>query len=158
MPPSLDLLFRDARHRAARQERQPVECACTSEQLRIRSIAIESSRYRDDTEMRTPALFYQCAALIGAANAAHDAFLWTVDAGIDQQPSNQASAISSWTAERITARRKGIPDSQYLQETNQDVLLDISRFGGWQPPLFGEGKSRRPAKVFIHISGYEGST
>lgn len=109
------------------------------------------------TGMWTSVLITTCAALAGVGNAAHNAYLWTVDAGIDQQPSNQASAISSWTAERIIARRRGISDSQYIQETNQDVLSDISRFGGWQPPLFGAGKSQRPVKVFVHISGYEGS-
>lgn len=107
--------------------------------------------------MKTSGLLLSFAALVCTARAAHDAYLWTVDAGIEQQPSNQASAISSWTAERIVERRKGVSDSKYIHEANQDILSDISRFGGWQPALFGSGKSEQPAKVFVHISGYEGS-
>lgn len=102
-------------------------------------------------------LLWSCATLVGAATASNDAYLWTVDAGNTKQVYNQASAISSWTAERIIARRKGASDSQYIDTASQDVISDLNRFGGWQPPLFGAGQSEQPAKVFVRISGFNGA-
>lgn len=106
--------------------------------------------------MRTSNLL-GCAALAGLATASHDAYLWTVDAGTARAASNQVASIESYTAERILARRKGVSASQKIKVTDQNVLSDINRYGGWQQPLFSEGQSQQPAKVFIRLSGYSGS-
>lgn len=98
-----------------------------------------------------------CAAIGGAAAASSDAYLWTVDSGQVKTSANQVSSISSFTAERILARRKGVTDSAYMHITDESILSDLNRYGGWQQPLFGASPSQHPAKVFISISGYAGS-
>ena len=96
--------------------------------------------------------------LVSAAAATHDAYLWTIDAGgVTPGSLNQVSSVSSFTAERILARRKGVSES-HVKIEDQNILADLNRFGGWQQPLFGADTSKQPAKVFISISGYDGST
>lgn len=97
------------------------------------------------------------AALVGAASAASDAFLWAVDAGVIKPGSNQVASTSSSDAERILARRKGIDESDYMPVTDPSLLSDLNEYGGYQTPLFAGGSEQHPAKLFIRISGYEGS-
>lgn len=97
------------------------------------------------------------ALLAGAATAANDAYLWTIDAGgVTPGSLNQVSSVPCFTAERVLARRKGVTDSAHGKVLDDGVLADLNRFGGWQQPLFGAGSTQRPAKVFISISGYDG--
>lgn len=107
--------------------------------------------------MKTRNLFLPCAALLGAASANSDAYLWTVDAGEIRPSSNQVSAITASLGEQIIARRKGLTDSKFISTAKQDVLADLNRYGGWQPPLFGAGEVEPPAKIFISLTGYAGS-
>ena len=95
--------------------------------------------------------------LAGAAAASNNAYLWTVDAGgVSPGNVNQVSSVSSFTAERILARRKGVTDSAHSKVLDEGVLVDLNRFGGWQQPLFGAGSTQQPAKIFISISEYNG--
>lgn len=95
--------------------------------------------------------------LAGAAAASNDAYLWTVDAGgVSPGNVNQVSSVSSFTAERILARRKGVTDSAHGKILDEGVLVDLNRFGGWQQPLFGAGSAQQPAKIFISISEHNG--
>jgi hypothetical protein len=36
------------------------------------------------------------------------------------------------------------------------MLDDISTYGGWQKPLFGEGAGEAPGKLFIRITDFNG--
>lgn len=101
--------------------------------------------------------FGTSALLAGAVAAANDAYLWTIDAGgVTPGNLNQVSSISSFTAERILARRKGVTDSAQGKSLDEAALADLNRFGGWQQPLFGSDIKQQPAKAFISISGFKG--
>ena len=105
--------------------------------------------------MRTSSL-WQCAALVGAVYADHDAYMWTIDSKM-QVNANQVGSTSSFAAERILARRKGVTESAYLHITDESLLSDLNQFGGWQQPLFGGDPTEYPARIFVQISGYDGS-
>lgn len=95
--------------------------------------------------------------LAGAASAASDAYLWTIDAGgVTPGNANQVSSVPCFTAERILARRKGVTDSARGKVLDEGVLADLNRYGGWQQPLFGADSAEQPAKIFISISEYNG--
>lgn len=106
--------------------------------------------------MRISNTLLQGAALVGAASASTDAYLWAVDAGAPNSIANQVASYSSSDAERILARRKGIDESHYMPITDQSLLNDLNELGGYQIPLFGSA-SQHPAKLFVRISDYEGS-
>lgn len=106
-------------------------------------------------KMKTSDLI-QYAALAGAAYADNDAYMWTIDSKM-QASSNQVGSTSSFAAERILARRKGVTDSAHMHITDESLISDLNQYGGWQQPLFGEETADHPARIFIRISGFDGS-
>jgi hypothetical protein len=102
-------------------------------------------------KMRSTALLLACAAIANAVSP-ESGFLWTIDQSVS---SSSSSSIDADSASSILARRRGLTSARYLSTTDELKLQEIEHYGGWQQPLFGEGKADGPGKLFIRISGYD---
>lgn len=103
--------------------------------------------------MKSISLLATCAALAGSA-AAQTAFIYTLDKTVI---SSSTAFIDSDTASSILARRRGLTAERTLGTSDETTLETLKNYGGWQQPLFGEMGEEAPGKLFIRISGFDGS-
>jgi malate synthase len=103
--------------------------------------------------MKTTALIAAYSAVVASASQ-KDGYMYTIDQNVH---SAATQYIDGDLANSIVARRRGLTDSRYLSIADASTIDDLNTFGGWQQPLFGEGKSRAPGKLFIRISGFDGT-
>ena len=105
--------------------------------------------------MRSAVVVAACAAVAKASTSTppNSAFLYTID---QSAYSSGTQFIDARLANSILARRRGLTDSRYLNIADASMLDDLSLYGGWQQPLFGEGAGEAPGKLFIRISGFDG--
>ena len=101
--------------------------------------------------MKSPLALLPCAALLQHVSA-QGAYLFTIDRSI---ASSSTAMIDSELASAIIARRRALTTDRYLGISNEMVLEDISTYGGYQAPLFGESQIEAPGKLFIRISGVD---
>jgi hypothetical protein len=103
--------------------------------------------------MKTTALVAVYAAIVGASTQ-KDGYMYTIDQNVH---SAATQYIDADLANSIIARRRGLTDSRYLSIADASIIDDLNTFGGWQQPLFDGGKTSAPGKLFIRISGFDGS-
>ena len=104
-------------------------------------------------DMRSATFLIACAAVVRAAAAPSNCYLYTIDQSVT---SSATQFIDSTLASSIVARRRGLTDSRYLNIDDAYALNDLNAYGGWQQPLFGQSVGEAPGKLFIRISGFDG--
>jgi hypothetical protein len=99
--------------------------------------------------MRLLTVLLQGCALLQYA-AAKDAYLYTFN-DEHRGPSTIPDTISANTAFAIASTRQGIADDMSLGEVDDQALLQISEYGGYQHPLFSEATSSDLPRVMVRI-------
>lgn len=93
---------------------------------------------------------------VAAAKSPYGAYLWTIDHGSTHQAGAQVQSITSDVAENILVSRQGLPETAYRHSIDDDSLMDITKYGGYQRPLFSTGREQTPERLQISITGYTG--
>lgn len=93
---------------------------------------------------------------VAAAKSPYGAYLWTIDHGSTHQAGAQVQSITSDVAENILVSRQGLPETAYRHPVDDESLTDITKYGGYQRPLFSTGREQTPERLQISITGYTG--